>query len=198
MGSRQNEWKAGKGRLGLGLSRSPSKARQGSIRPPVGEGPPPPLWCREGRLRIKISFSTARLRFARHVYYYGSPSASHCNSSPTPRLFFVRFKWRPGGSSVLPRWWVRGSAMVSGEGPHVWAGLLPWESRGCLCLSRGALFGPKMWASEPGVSVGQGHRRPLPRRLGWEKGEQAALIGRKQHKCVFKVSPRPQQDSAKL
>lgn len=41
MGSRQNEWKAGKGRLGLGLSRSPSKARQGSIRPPVGEGPPP-------------------------------------------------------------------------------------------------------------------------------------------------------------
>lgn len=159
----------------------------------------PPLWCKEGRLRIKISFSTARLRFARHVYYYGSPSASHCNSSPTPWLFFfVRFKWRPGGSSVLPRWWVRGSAMVSGEGPHVWAGLLPWESRGCLCLSRGALFGPKMWASGPGVSVGQGHRRPLPRRLGWEKGEQAALIGRKQHKCVFKVSPRPQQDSAKL
>lgn len=165
--------------------------------------PPAPRWCREGRLCIKISFSTARLELARHVYYYGSPSASHCNASPPPWLFFlVRpfplscFEWRPGGSCVLPRLWVRCSAMVSGEGPPVGAGLLSRESRGCLCLSRGALFGPKTWASGPGVSVGEGRQQPPPQgRLGWEKGEQAALIRMKQNKCVCKVSPGPQRDS---
>lgn len=33
---------------------------------------------------------------------------------------------------------------------------------------------------------------------GRGKGEQAALIRMKQNECVFKVFPRPQQDSAKL